>query len=183
MNVFILNTGRCGSTTFIQACQHINNYSALHESRVTLIGEQRLAYPPNHIEADNRLSWFLGRLEQRFGDAAFYVHLSRDLTATAESFSCRTHFGIMQAYRQGILLGGQQHSDQALAFDYLETVNSNIGFFLKDKTHKMNFRLESAAQDFSEFWERIGAQGDLAKALAEWNTRYNASEGSSNNSM
>ncbi|MEJ1383421.1 MAG: hypothetical protein RPV21_03475, partial [Candidatus Sedimenticola sp. (ex Thyasira tokunagai)] len=67
MNIFILNTGRCGSTTFIEACRHITNYSAAHESRIQLIGDRRLAYPQNHIEADNRLSWLLGRLEHTYG--------------------------------------------------------------------------------------------------------------------
>lgn len=175
MNVFILNPGRCGSTTFIQACQHISNYTALHESRVTLTGEQRLAYPAHHIEADNRLSWLLGRLERRFGNDAFYVYLSRDLLESAESFSRRAHFGIMQAYKEGILLGGQQQTEQEIALDYLATVQSNIALFLKDKTHKMDFRLEQATDDFTQFWASIGAQGDLPKALAEWKRRYNAS--------
>ncbi len=175
MNVFILNAGRCGSTTFIQACQHISNYTALHESRAVLTGEQRLAYPPNHIEADNRLSWLLGRLDRQFGNNAFYVHLARDTQASAESFVRRKHFGIMHAYREGILLGGHQQTAQEFAFDYLDTVESNIALFLKDKTNKMDFHLETAATDFVHFWKNIGALGDLEKALAEWNTRYNAS--------
>jgi len=103
MNIFILNTGRCGSTTFIRACQHISNYSAAHESRLKLIGEQRLQYPPRHIEADNRLSWYLGRLDQRYGDQAFYVHLQRELQATAASYAKRRDFGLMKAFREGIL--------------------------------------------------------------------------------
>ncbi|MEW8461604.1 MAG: hypothetical protein AB2653_14955 [Candidatus Thiodiazotropha endolucinida] len=78
MNIFILNAGRCGSTTFVQACQHISNYSAAHESRSTLTGKQRLSYPDNHIEADNRLCWLLGRLEREYGNDAYYVHLTRN---------------------------------------------------------------------------------------------------------
>lgn len=175
MNVFILNTGRCGSTTFIQACQHISNYTALHESRSTLSGEQRLAYPVNHIEADNRLCWMLGRLDRQFGNNAFYVHLSRDTRESANSFVRRAHFGIMKAYREGILLGGQHQTAQDIAFDYLDTVESNIALFLKDKTNRMDFRLEAATTDFARFWKRVGAEGDLEKALAEWKTRYNAS--------
>ena len=84
MNIFILNTGRCGSTTFIRACQHISNFTATHESRSGLIGEERLNYPDNHIEADNRLSWFLGRLDRKYGDNAFYLHMSRDRSQTAK---------------------------------------------------------------------------------------------------
>ena len=176
MNVFILNTGRCGSTTFIKACQHIDNYSAAHESCATLIGEQRLTYPDNHIEADNRLSWILGRLDGIYGDKAFYVHLKRERNSTAESFAKRNDFGIMKAYREGILMQ-EQENDFALelAHDYIETVESNIALFLKDKTHTLVFNLENAGQDFARFWQAINAQGNFEAALAEWKTSYNAS--------
>jgi hypothetical protein len=175
MNVFILNAGRCGSTTFIQACRHISNYSATHESRLTLTGEQRLAYPSDHIEADNRLCWLLGRLDKVYANDAFYVHLTREREASVESFVQRASYGIMKAYREGILLGGQGQSAEEIADDYLETIDSNIRLFLKDKTLQMDFRLETAKQDFPVFWERIGAEGDLESALAEWDIQYNAS--------
>ena len=176
MNVFILNTGRCGSTTFIKACQHITNYSSAHESRCRLVGESRLAFPENHIEADNRLSWILGRLDTVYGDDAFYVHLSREKNITAESFAKRNDFGIMKAYREGILMQELQNdSALELAQDYIETIESNIALFLKDKTHTLEFSLENAEQDFRKFWTSINAQGDLEAALAEWNTSYNAS--------
>lgn len=176
MNVFILNTGRCGSTTFIKACRHISNYTALHESRISLTGAQRLAYPDQHIEADNRLSWLLGRLDREYGDNAFYVHLSRELNATAESFSRRNDFGIMKAYREGILMQAPQDSTATeLARDYIDTVESNIALFLKDKSHTMQFDLANATEDFTRFWQRIQAQGDLDAALAEWAISYNAS--------
>ena len=175
MNVFILNPGRCGSSTFIRACRYITNYTAGHESRLTMTGDGRLAYPTNHIEADNRLSWLLGRLEHRFGNDAFYVHLTRERQASVESFCRRAHFGIMQAYREGILLGGQGQTDQEIALDYLETVDANIALFLRDKPHKMDFSLERATVDFRLFWEHIGAEGDLIAALAEWRIRHNAS--------
>lgn len=75
MNIFVLNTGRCGSTTLIKACRHITNYSEAHESRCAMLGRERLNYPPNHIEADKRLVWLLGRLDKEYGDDALYVHL------------------------------------------------------------------------------------------------------------
>jgi len=176
MNIFILNTGRCGSTTFIKACQHITNYTSLHESRSTLIGADRLAYADNHIEADNRLSWLLGRLDRKFGDNAFYVHLKRNAEQTADSFTRRSDFGIMKAYREGILMQAQQTETAfELARDYIDTVESNIALFLKDKTHTLQFNLENARQDFTTFWHHINAQGDLDAALLEWQINYNAS--------
>ena len=107
MNVFILNSGRCGSTTFIKACQHITNYSSAHESLSTETGPLRFNYPPNHIEADNRLSWLLGRLDKVYGDRAFYVHLKRNPEDTIRSFSRRIDFGILKAFEQGILMHEQ----------------------------------------------------------------------------
>ena len=176
MNIFILNTGRCGSTTFIKACQHIMNYSASHESRSTLIGAQRLAYADNHIEADNRLSWLLGRLDRKYANNAFYVHLQRDINKTTNSFAKRSDFGIMLAYKEGILLGGDNaQSSHDIAMDYVDTVEANIALFLKDKTNVMNFQLENARQDFKSFWNTITAVGDLDKALREWDTAHNAS--------
>lgn len=178
MNVFVLNSGRCGSSTFIQACRHIANYSAGHETRIHLIGPDRLAYPDRHIEADNRLSWLLGRLERAYGDRAAYVHLTRERSASAASFARRAGFGIMKAYREGILLEGEAgQSAYDIALDYLDTVEANIARFLADKPRQMAFRLEHAEEDFAAFWRWIGAEGDLAAALAEWRTRYNASAG------
>ncbi|MCW9014383.1 MAG: hypothetical protein OQL06_11415 [Gammaproteobacteria bacterium] len=176
MNIFILNTGRCGSTTFIKACEHITNFTAGHETRANCIGEDRLDYPDNHIEADNRLSWVLGRLDKKYGNDAIYIHLSRDKKKTIESFARRNDYGIMKAYREGILLGGQDAQSSAdLARDYIDTVEANIEFFLQDKTKKMQFSLENAKADFQVFWELIGAEGSLDEALMEWDVSYNAS--------
>ncbi|MEJ1353626.1 MAG: hypothetical protein RPU39_02875 [Candidatus Sedimenticola sp. (ex Thyasira tokunagai)] len=176
MNIFILNTGRCGSTTFIEACRHITNYSAAHESRIQLIGDKRLAYPQNHIEADNRLSWLLGRLEHTYGNRAHYLHLRRDPTLTSASFAKREEMGIMKAYREGILLGGEPGQPaRDVAADYIDTVESNIELFLRDKSHQMTFHLENAKEDFGRFWEWIGAEGNREQALMEWDTHHNAS--------
>ena len=175
MNIFILNAGRCGSTSFIKACSHISNFTAGHESNIQLTGTQRLEYPDNHIEADNRLCWFLGRLDRAFGNQAYYVHLTRNRQDNINSFVKRSHFGIMKAYREGILLGGQNQQTEEIAADYLDTIETNIELFLKDKQLKASFRLEQAEQDFKRFWQQIGAEGDLQSALTEWQTRHNAS--------
>jgi len=177
MNVFVLNTGRCGSTTFVRACQHITNFSASHESRVSMLGDPRVDFPPNHIEADNRLSWFLGRLDDAYGDNAVYVHLTRSVGDTAHSLEKRTGFGIMKAYREGIMmLEDAEISSHQLALDYIYTVERNIALFLKDKTRTLAFRLEHARHDFRVFWGLIRAEGNLESALKEWDMAHNASE-------
>lgn len=179
-NVFVLCTGRCGSTTFIRAAEHIENYSAAHESRPHVIGPSRLDYPPDHIEADNRLSWLLGRLDREYGDRARYVHLIRDPEAVAASLARRTERGIMSAYQGHILMRGFKRNPGATALDfahdYIDTVTENIRLFLRDKSQVMTFHVEKAATDFPRFWEWIGAEGDRAAGAAEWTIRHNASE-------
>jgi len=92
LNVFVLCAGRCGSVTFIEVAKHVCNYIAGHETRTALNGHARFAYPVGHIEADNRLSWLLGRLDDRYGDEAFYVHLQRDILDTARASALGMHF-------------------------------------------------------------------------------------------
>jgi hypothetical protein len=175
MNVFVLSTGRCGSTTFIKACGHITNYTSAHESRICALGAARTGYPPRHIEADNRLIWFLGRLDSAYGDAPLFVHLTRDHQAVARSHVNRYYYGITKAYREAILSELPESADpMAVAMDYVHTVNSNIEYFLRGKPHVMAFRLERAEEDFRIFWDRIGAEGDLVSALSEFRVRHNA---------
>lgn len=177
--VFVLCTGRCGSTTFFRAMEHATNYSAGHETRTHMLGDARFDYPKKHVEADNRLSWLLGRLDARFGDRAFYAHLTRDPEAVAQSFAGRANRGIMLTYRTEILMGATRRNSEAkmldFARDYVYTITANIENFLRDKPSQMAFQLEEATDAFPEFWDHIAAEGDLTKASGEFAVRHNAS--------
>jgi hypothetical protein len=199
MRVFVLSTGRCGTTTFAHASSHITNYSTSHESRADSYGTARLDYPDDHIEVDNRLSWFLGSLDRRFGNDAFYVHLWRDPEAVARSYAERLSDGkgAFHRYRLALALARRDESQSwimdgfghhvvirsspysalealGLARSYVETVTDNIRLFLRDKTNALPIRIEEAGDVFPVFWEAIGATGDLAKAVSEFSSRYNA---------
>lgn len=177
MNVFVLCTGRCGSTAFINACEHITNFTSAHESRAGMIGKDRLAYSQNHIEADNRLSWYLGRLDQEFGKEAVYVHLQRNIDDVANSYSRRVKAGLMSVFANGILIHpSEDMAPKDLALDACTTITANIHHFLKDKPNKMEMQLERISDDFGVFWELIGAQGDLDAALKTFSNPANSSE-------
>ena len=174
MNVFILSAGRSGSQAFARACGHITNYTSAHESRSGSLGPARFAYPDRHIESDNRLSWFLGGLDARFGDRAFYVHLTREAGRVAASWAARAHTGMMNAYRYAILWHCPKDAPPLdIALDYCATVDANIRLFLRDKSQRMDFPVEESRARFPEFWRRIGATGDLAAALAEFEAGHN----------
>lgn len=179
MNVFVLGPGRCGTTTFIRACQHISNYTAGHETKAGSLARERFPYPEHHIEADNRLTWFLGYLDKHYGDDAFYVYMTRNEDELVESFVRRFDFdiGIMKAYARGILMNsGNKIGPSDFARDYLATIRANIESFLNKKPSKMHFCLENRYEHFRQFWNNIRAEGDFDHAMAEWDVTHNASE-------
>lgn len=174
-NVFILSTGRCGSTTLAKASSHLTNYSSGHQTLTDQLGEARLSYSDYHIESDNRLSWLLGRLDEKYGEDAFYVHLMRDPEKTASSYAKRPQ-GIMGAYQgMGIIMGLKEADQIEVALDYVNTVNKNINLFLRPKKNKMQFQLENGKEDFIRFVEKINGVGDMESAQAEFDIQHNAS--------
>lgn len=176
MRVFVLNTGRCGSYTLYKACRHIDNYTADHESNYAKI-RNRLLYRNNHIEIDNRLSWYLGRLDKLYDkEATIYIHLKRNAEDVANSFVKRTHYGIMKAYMEGIANAVPGVNEKPVVMDYILTVRSNIDHFLKDKPNKLEINVENFEGDFLEFWKYIGATGNYEAAIAELKHKHNASK-------
>ena len=182
MRVFVLCTGRSGSLTVIRACSHITNYTAGHESRARRLGVERFSYPDNHIEADNRLSWFPGALDLEYGNEAFYIHLIRNREDTIRSYNRRwiRNGSLIRAYCEGIHQIALHKLDRKLRLDvvgdFYDQVNQNIIHFLKDKEKVHTMHVEKAADDFPQFWKLIGAEGDLEKALETFNQKYNKSK-------
>jgi len=160
----------------------MSNYTAGHESRASEIGEARLAYPEAHVEADNRLSWMLGKLDATYGPDAFYVHLVRDRDEVVRSFGNRWDhsFSIVRFLAEGVyglipeLLGDQQKT--RVCEDYVDIVNANIEMFLRDKPHQMVMRLENVEEDFRRFWNSIGAEGDIEAAVQQLHISHNAGQ-------
>lgn len=181
MRIFVLCTGRTGSQSFIEACRFIDNFSCGHESRRSLLGSDRLDYPPNHIESDNRLSWMLGPLADRFPDDVFYVHLIRDEEATARSFNRRWNnpWSIIHAWAEAVLFRNIRDltDDEKLqiARDYVRTTNLNIASFLRNKPH-LTVRLEHIQEDFRLFWHHIQATGNLEEAIGSLTTPHNTGD-------
>ncbi len=174
MNVFVVSTGRCGSTTLARACRHITNFTSGHETNRSRPIQRRLKYRDQHIEIDNRLSWFLGTLARRYGAAAYYVHLKRDPEAVAESFMhrWRARHSIIRAFANNILCVNEQTIDVVRL--YVASVNANIAHFLRDKPNAMTIELEHLETQFPEFWSWIGAEGDLDAAIETLTQAHNA---------
>ncbi|WP_100448567.1 hypothetical protein [Glycomyces xiaoerkulensis] len=182
MRVFVLSTGRCGSVTFAAACGHLTNWTAAHESLSRKSGPARFDYPDRHIEVDNRLSWFFGPLAERFDDdRTLYVHLRRDPEAVAQSYLRRwdnpNRASMIRAFAHGIVQRKRDWPEGErleVCRAYVDTVTANIDAFCADRP-SMTIWLERAEEQFPAFLERIGAEGDLDAAVAEWDTVHNSS--------
>ena len=187
MKVIVLCSGRTGSNTLYRASQFIDNFTVGHESQVKLLGAERFDFPDQHIEIDNRLIWQLGSLEQHIGNQAMYVHLTREKLAVKQSFINRLYQpkSIFYSYCESIKKSTPEKLSldeiDYLADDFLDSIDANIRYFLKDKTHQMEFRVENYKQDFAQFWEFINAKGDYEKALTEWSKKHNSSKKSKTN--
>lgn len=181
-NVFVLSPGRSGSKTFVEACKELTNYSAAHESRASFLGDERFDYPKNHIEADNRLTWFPGEMERRFSsEEVLYINLQRDFDQTVDSFLHRFRnsnyrSSIMQAFAHGIVMkpkDWREDEELEVAKFYVRTVQSNISAFLKDK-NSLDVFLGDDGSSFDQFLQEVDAVGDLDAVRKNWNTVFNA---------
>lgn len=147
-----------------------------------MLGKDRLLYPDQHIEADNRLSWILGSLDSSFGNQAYYVHLIRNKEETVRSYNRRwiRNGSLIRAFSEGIQqiaihkLDDQRRLD--VVNDFYDRVQDNIRHFLKDKEHQMVLHLESIEEEFPMFWKWIGAEGDLEGALETFTRKHNRSK-------
>ena len=181
-NVFVLSPGRSGSKSFVEASKHLSNYSASHESRGGKLGEERFAYPQFHIEADNRLCWFLGPLSERFKEReVLYVHLIRDFEATVDSFLHRLRnstyrSSIIDAFAHGVLMkpgDWTPEEEVEVARLYVSTIHSNIEEFLRSR-NSISVQLDDGGGSFDAFLEQISADGDLTLTRNTWQQIHNA---------
>ncbi len=181
-NVFVLSPGRSGSKSFVEACKHLSNYSSAHESRGGKLSEERFAYPQFHIEADNRLCWFLGPLSERFKEReVLYVHLKRGFEATVDSFLHRLHnsayrSSIIDAFAHGVLMkpgDWTPEEEVEVVRLYVSTIHSNIELFLATR-NSITVELEDGASSFNVFLDEISAEGDLTLTRNTWQQIHNA---------
>lgn len=164
-NIFILCAGRSASTTLAQALQPVSNYTASHESRCGVLSDEKLNYPVNHIEIDNRLIWFADLLDEKYGKNAKYIYLYRDLDKVASSYRERWHLtvSIVRAFGHGILMKDKILRNERLSVckDYASVVDKKIRLFISRKENSLVIDCEKLNEDFDKLYEFIGAEGNL----------------------
>lgn len=85
----------------------------------------------------------------------------------------------MSVFAHGLIMRGKpwpKARRPELARFLVQTINANVRVFLAERPH-ITVRLEEVERDFPAFWKWIGAEGDLAAAMAEWDVHHNATGG------
>lgn len=189
--VFVVGTGRCGTTSFYNACKHINNYSCSFEKFTRTPGYVKMI-PDDHIVIDNRLSFHLGSINEYFGNRRFYfVWLRRNRKAVAESFAKRfdNSYGIISMHYRSIMQRYKSDPNKLdhktkliIANDYIEMVENNIKLFLISAMSNFNednlqiIEIENINLEFPLFCKNIKAKVDINLAMREFTKMYNKSK-------
>lgn len=177
-NAFVIGTGRCGTTTFYKACQHLAGLSVGHESRAR-DHARRFVYPVDHIEIDNRLSWRLDELVHHYPDA-LYIHLMREFDDVVASFLERWDYGIMRAWWSGVLMRNHvpQSERRAVVQDFIGSIRwrceAFIGRHEAGGGQVLRVAIEEPTEGFHELAALMGATEGLEDGLAEFATKHNS---------
>lgn len=166
MNVFLISPGRTATTALASAFQQVPGYTSGHESRSRLLGVERVNYPDNHFECDNRLVWFLPRLTERFGEDGILVIVKRELEDIASSYNERWYkINMMKAYSQGILLRRLSQNGIDVCRDYVENVYEHLDYFKAGWNVTIELSLEDAEVGVGQILKEIGREGSLNDVL------------------
>lgn len=174
MNVFVTGTGRCGTSTFYQACRHFTNYTTGHESHA---GFQEVPYPPdNHIEVSSQLVIWIPRLLRFYPDAKF-VHLIRERRSCVKSLAYQALKPMKDFASQWFQYFPENENEIPLkgAMLFYESMNDLIPA-LVPASQLMTIQIETAQDQWETFCRWINAEGDLEegakKLLQQYNTKY-----------
>ena len=170
MQIFVVGTGRCGTSTFYNACQHVTNYTCRHEICYLHLIKQQLI---NAIEVNGGLTFFIPQLRRQY-QRAKWVHMIRDREACIKSLAEQA--GQSVRYWANVWLQWES-SDAELpvaAGLFYDSVNDLI---VSQLPEVFTFRLESAyEQDWPEFWDWAKCKGRFESSRVVWRRHYNSGE-------
>lgn len=168
-NVFVLSTGRCGSTTFTKACSHFKGWTSGHE---TCVGKE-FNFPDKHIESDPHLVWRLPELMEKYPDA-LYVHLWRNREDCIKSLAKRSslnHYAVITEMSSVKLVDRTKVAERF--YDFVEMVITKTFDGIPNTIHIECIPLRI---EWVTFYEMIGKPEGFDESIAEWKIKYNRSK-------
>lgn len=165
MNIFVVGTGRCGSTTFAAACKHAVNMTAGHETAAGRIYD--FIYPPNHIEVDPPLTFWINKLRSYYPGCKF-VHLIREVDREGCIHSLAVNDpDICQWFGRMIY-----HFPECQPSEGAEAIYEIMNSIVQGED-VLRIRLVDVKERWWQVWEWMGCKGDFYRSLKEWDVKYN----------
>lgn len=166
MNVFVVGTGRCGTTTFSEACKFATNFTVAHESNAGRPYD--FDYPPDHIEVDAPLAFWMPTLRLKYPGCKF-VHLWRQREECVRSM-VKNDPEITRWFARMLYHWPEATPEEGAAalYDVINNVATGADVF--------HLRLKYAADRWREVWDWLGLSGDFDRSREEWSVKHNATD-------
>ncbi len=169
MRIFIVGTGRSGTSTIWQACRTIPGMQAGHESHVGTENVGNWDYPENHIEVSSQLIIGLPILKRKYPDA-LWVHVIREREACVSSLARQVGPAMdWFAHQWWMFTAGVDRWAAAAAF--YDSMNLTIVDLLPDDP--FTFHIERAHEQWPEFLRWAGLDCDPGPGQERLRRRYN----------
>jgi hypothetical protein len=168
VNVFVVGTGRCGTSTFYQAARTIVGFTAGHETTAGTVPSWQFA--DQHIEVAAQLVYGIPRLRATYPDAR-WVHLVRDREPCVRSLARQCWESMAAFAKQWFLC--DHPADVALAAEQFHDLTNELIEALLPPDATMKIRVEELVEAWPRFCEWIGAEYDEEAAAGILHRKYN----------
>lgn len=169
MNIFIISPGRTATTTLASAFGALDGYTSGHETQTSYLGADRITFPANHVECDNRLIWFLPRLTRRYSHNSLLITVNRCNEEISRSYDKRWgKINIMKAYSQGILLRSLEDNSIEVCRDYVSNCYEHLAFFSSHWRYHLTLELDrpdAAIAEACRLADRVHSTPDVLSTL------------------
>ena len=154
MRVFFISPGRTATTTLAKSFGQIKSLTSGHESNVKNRLGDRVIYPDNHVEADNRLLFFMPQLTERYGETELLVIIERNRAEIANSYRKRWwKFNLPKIFAQGILMRDVKENDDKLVDDMVDWAYEQIHYFSKDWKNVITIKFDEIPKNLDQIFD------------------------------
>lgn len=174
MRVFVVGTGRCGTSTFRHAASLALNKSVRQESAYWN-GVSHREYLDGCIEIGHQLTWVLSYLLHRYRDSKI-VHLVRDKESCVRSLQ-KNGLGTIPSWYNMLYAGCHENGNPCPpCSDLFDIYYDQVNFSIPNvtPTHRyFRLKLEAAKEQWRACWDWMSCEGDFERSLACWAKKYN----------
>lgn len=169
-NVFVTGIGRCGTYSFMKACEFFTNYNTGHETPTS-----RFEYGDDWIEVSPHIRHCIREIVVKYPEAK-WIHLLREREDNVVSLMNLEEGKIMMCYRElrpsSIIPDTLRNTAEIYYRDENRIIEDQLKLYVPP-VNQMQMKLDSIKPQWKSFMEFVGAEGSFEDSVNSWNTPYN----------